>query len=106
STLDVVVLGAGEMARLSAMHFSGHVQGMTVAARTHERAAALAQEVDAVVVEWTSRTGLLTSADVVIAATGADGLVLEAADLTPLRTARRGRPLFIVDLAVPRDVDP
>src|SRR5690606_24526359 len=52
------------------------------------------------------RTGLLTSADVVIAATGADGLVLEAADLTPLRTARRGRPLFIVDLAVPRDVDP
>lgn len=106
STLHVAVLGAGEMARLSAVHFAGHVRSMAVAARSSDRAEILAQEVGAEVVDWPTRNRLLTSADVVVAATGAEDVVLQAADLTPLRAARRGRPLFIVDLAVPRDVDP
>ncbi len=106
STLRVAVLGAGEMARLSAVHFAGHVDGLVVTARTRARAETLAQEVGATVEEWTARAAVLADADIVIAATGAGGLVIEAADMAAARSARRGRPLFIVDLAVPRDVDP
>lgn len=106
STLRVAVLGAGEMARLSAVHFAGHVRSLVVTARTRARAEALAEEVGADVTEWTERASVLADADVIIAATGAEGQVVDAADMAPARATRRGSPLFIVDLAVPRDVDP
>jgi glutamyl-tRNA reductase len=105
STLRVLVLGAGEMARLSALHFSQHVASTGVTARTHERAEALAQEASGHVVPWTARAEALLEADIVVSATGAEGLVLAADDLRPA-LARRTRPMFVVDLAVPRDVDP
>lgn len=106
STLRVAVLGAGEMARLSAMHFAGHVQTVVVTARTRERADALAHEAGADAVDWHARGEAIAAADVLVAATGAEGLVVSVAELREVRSSRRGRPLFIVDLAVPRDVDP
>src|SRR5690606_35263178 len=91
-TLRVAVLGAGEMARLSAVHFAGHVDGLVVTARTRARAETLAQEVGATVEEWTARAAVLADADIVIAATGAGGLVIEAADMAaaPAGGRRRG----------------
>lgn len=106
STLRVAVLGAGEMARLSAMHFAEHVQAVVVTARTRERADTLAREAGADAVDWHARGEAIAAADVLVAATGAEGLVVSVAELREVRSSRRGKPLFIVDLAVPRDVDP
>jgi glutamyl-tRNA reductase len=101
----VLVLGAGDMARLTALHFSGHVASTTITARTQDRAEALAREASGKSVPWEGRAEALMQADILVSATGAEGVVLTVDDLAPM-LARRGRPLFVVDLAVPRDVDP
>lgn len=106
SPLRVLVLGAGEMARLSALHFAGHVAETTVTSRTPERARAVADEASATTVPWESRGEQLAAADILVSATGAEGIVLTADDLRHARSGRQARPLFVVDLAVPRDVDP
>lgn len=106
SKLRVVVLGAGEMARLSARHFSAHVASTVIASRTDERAEALARETATAAVPWHVRASAIAKADIVVSATGAEGLVIAADDLRAARAGRQSRPLFVVDLAVPRDVDP
>ncbi len=106
SSLRVVVLGAGEMARLSARHFAAHVSATTITSRTDERAEALAREAGASAVGWHLRAAAIAQADIIVSATGAEGLVLGADELRAARAARQSRPLFVVDLAVPRDVDP
>ena len=102
----VVVFGAGEMARLCALHFHEHVASTTIATRRQDRGDALASEVHGQVTPWESRLEALAGADVLVSATGAPDLVLTDADLRRVLAARRGRPMFIVDLAVPRDVAP
>jgi glutamyl-tRNA reductase len=104
--LHVVVFGAGEMARLSAVHFAGHVASTTITARTADRADVLARETGAVSVAWNARIDVLARADILVSATGAEETVVGTADLARRRDARHSRPLFVVDLAVPRDVDP
>ncbi len=106
SSLRVLVMGAGEMARLSALHFAGQVAALTVTSRTTDRSRAVADEASATTVPWEARAEALATADVLVSATGADGIVLTAEDLRPARSGRQARPLFVVDLAVPRDVDP
>jgi glutamyl-tRNA reductase len=103
--LHVVVLGAGEMARLSAVHFASHVASTTIAARTGERAEALARETGAVTVDWSRHADAVATADILVSATGAPDVVITAADLARRLDGRHSRPLFVVDLAVPRDVD-
>jgi glutamyl-tRNA reductase len=102
----MVVFGAGEMARLCALHFHDHVASLTIATRRHDRGEALAAEVNGRVTPWESRLEALASADILVSATGATDLVLTGAEMRGVLSARRGRPMFVVDLAVPRDVDP
>ncbi|HTV00599.1 MAG TPA: glutamyl-tRNA reductase [Luteitalea sp.] len=102
----VTVLGAGEMARLCAVHFHEHVASTTIATRREGRGAALAAEIGGRTTPWESRLEAIAAADVLVSATGAPDLVVTLAELTPILAARRGRPMFVVDLAVPRDVDP
>ena len=102
----MAVFGAGEMARLSALHFHEHVASLTIATRRHDRGEALAAEVHGRVTPWESRLDALAGADILVSATGATEQVLTGADMRRLLAARRGRPLFIADLAVPRDVAP
>lgn len=104
--LHVVVFGAGEMARLSALHFSNHVASLTVSARTAERTAALAGEVGGSGLDWARRRDALAGADILVTATGAVETVVEQADLAARLDGRSSQPLFVVDLAVPRDVEP
>lgn len=106
SKLRVLVLGAGEMARLSALHFAGHIDSATISARTLERGEALAREAGAQHLPWEQRAEALASADILICATGAEETVISTRDLRPVLEGRRSRPLFVVDLAVPRDVEP
>ncbi|BCS35711.1 glutamyl-tRNA reductase [Luteitalea sp. TBR-22] len=102
----MVVFGAGEMSRLSALHFHQQVASTTIATRRQDRGEALASEVGGRVIAWDDRLDALAEADVLVSATGSPDLVLTAADLARVFAARRRRPMFVVDLAVPRDVDP
>ena len=57
-------------------------------------------------VAWDDRFDALATADILVSATGAPDLVVTEADMRRVLAARRGRPMFVVDLAVPRDVAP
>ena len=67
---------------------------------------ALATEVSGRVTPWDTRLDALVGADILVSATGATDLVLTGADMRRVLSARRGKPMFVVDLAVPRDVAP
>jgi glutamyl-tRNA reductase len=103
-----LVLGAGEMGEAMAQALAGALESGTllVANRTWSRATQLAARCGGRAIEWSALPGALVQADVLLASTGSPGVLLEAADLEPVLADRRGRPLLIVDIAVPRDVDP
>jgi glutamyl-tRNA reductase len=104
--LQVLVIGSGDMARLAAHHFQGKkVAGLRIATRNEDRAAALAAEVGGVAIPWSTRERTLAESDVVISATGGSEVVLAREAIAAATAARRGRPLFLLDMAVPRDID-
>ena len=107
SQLRVLLLGAGEMAKLTATHLrSQQVQQIVVVSRTPAHADALAREIDGKALPWSQRLAVLAESDIVITATGSPDPILTRADITDSLHAGRSRPLFIIDIAVPRDVDP
>jgi glutamyl-tRNA reductase len=102
----VLVVGAGEMAELTATHLrSQQVRRIAVTSRTLARAAALARKVDGTAVDWTSIDDELLTADVVVTATGAATPIITATTINRVMRARRNRPLFIIDIGLPRDVE-
>jgi len=104
--LNVLILGAGEMAELTGVHLKAqNVREITIASRTLATAEALAHQLGGRAVDWSRLTSALTSADIVVAATGATEPVLTRARIEDAMRPRRGRPLFLIDIAVPRDVE-
>ena len=104
--LSVLLIGAGEMAELTATHLrSQHVRRIGVASRTGEHAESLAARVGGVTVPWTAITSALASSDIVVTATGSTTPLLTYSQIQAAM-ARRNAPLFIIDVAVPRDVEP
>jgi glutamyl-tRNA reductase len=102
----VLVLGAGEMAELTGVHLQGQqVGGITIASRTLATAEALATKLNGTAVPWASLPDTLKRADIVVCATGAADAVLTRRMVEEAMRARRGRPLFMIDIAVPRDVE-
>jgi len=103
----VVLVGAGRMSELTARNLRsrGAIVGV-VLNRTLDRAEALAAGFGARAAPLAGLAEALVDADVVVSSTSAPGFVLAADDLAATLRARRGRPLLLVDLAVPRDVDP
>lgn len=103
----VVVLGAGEMAELTveALRKRG-VERIQVVNRTLERAQALAERWDAAAATFESLQGSLDAADILISSTGAPHLVVSAQMVQEAMRLRDGRALVLIDIAVPRDVDP
>ncbi len=105
--LDVLILGAGEMAKLTGVHMQAQKVGqLTFVSRTIGTADALAQRLGGRALPWASLNDALSAADIVIAATGAPEVVLTRARVEDAMRPRRGRPLFLIDIAVPRDVEP
>jgi glutamyl-tRNA reductase len=105
--LSVLVAGAGEMAELTATHLrSQRVRRIAVASRTLARASELAGKVEGVAVDWSAVDDELLRVDVVVTATGAATPILTRARLEEVMHARRNRPLFVIDIGLPRDVDP
>ncbi|MEW6266381.1 MAG: glutamyl-tRNA reductase [Thermodesulfobacteriota bacterium] len=103
----VLLVGAGEMAELAAEHILSHgAAGIVVANRTLERAVKLAQRFQGRAAVLEELPALLIETDIVIASTGAPEVVVPAAMVKSVLRPRRHRPLFFVDIAVPRDVDP
>lgn len=103
---NVLILGAGEMAKLTGVHLQAQqVSQLTIASRTLQSAEALATRLDGRAVEWASIGDALAAADIVVTATGASEPVLTRARVEESMRRRRARPLFIIDIAVPRDVE-
>jgi glutamyl-tRNA reductase len=104
--LGVLILGAGEMAKLTGVHLqSQEVRQIAIASRTFSSAQSLARQLGGEAVDWNSIDSALTAADIVITATGAAEPVLTRTRVAEAVRPRRDRPLFIIDIAVPRDVE-
>jgi glutamyl-tRNA reductase len=103
----VLVLGAGEMGESMAIALAGAGVGeIVVANRTPSRGRALAERVGGRAVGLDDVPDVLVSADVLLSSTGADEILIERADMELVMQRRDGRALLVVDVAVPRDVDP
>lgn len=108
----VLILGAGKISSLTAKALvASGAHEVIVANRTHERARELASTLreagaDAQATHWDELPQRLIKADIVIASTHAPHVVLHAQQVEAAMRARRHRPLFLIDLAVPRDIDP
>jgi glutamyl-tRNA reductase len=103
---SALILGAGAMAELAAKHLVERGIGkLTVANRTWERGYALAARFQGEAVKWESFPEALAGADVVIASTGAPAAVLTRDIVAAASRRRGGRSLFLIDIAMPRDVE-
>jgi len=104
---SVLLAGAGEMAELAAEHLIAQgIREVVVANRTLERAVNLAQRFNGKAVSLAELVEQLEYVDIVISSTGAPGLILHKEDVKPLMRKRLNSPLFLIDIAVPRDLDP
>ena len=103
----VLLVGAGEMSELAARHLVGNGAGRVIVAnRTYARAVQVAEEIHGIPVGFDLLEKKLQEADIVISSTGAAGHILTPAMVQGALRRRKNRLLFLIDIAVPRDVDP
>jgi glutamyl-tRNA reductase len=104
---EVLVIGAGETSEKTARALlSRGARGIVVANRSHDRAVALAGEFGGRAVPFDDWAGEFLKIDIAISSTSAPHHILDRARLEPLMKARQQRPLLLIDIAVPRDIDP
>ena len=103
----VLLVGAGEMGKLAARHLvnSGVKQIMVTTRNTH-RALNLAEQFNGTVIPFEDFRSALPKADIVICATGAPYYVILTDDIQAAIRQRRNRPMFLIDISVPRNIDP
>lgn len=103
----VLVLGAGKMSELTARHLvAAGVRFVVVANRTYDRAVAMADRLGGSAICYDAFPEALMRADIVIASTAAPHPILTRDAVQAAMRKRRGRPLFLIDIAVPRDIEP
>lgn len=104
---NVLVIGAGEMGKLTAVHLKSQgVQQVTIVSRTLAHAARTAEAIGgASASPWEEIDTLMGAADIVITATGAATPILTKARIETVMRPRWNRPLFVIDIALPRDVE-
>ena len=104
---SVLFVGAGEMIELAATHFAARKpRRLTIANRTADRAAALAARLDAETIPLTELPTVLAEYDIVVSSTASSLPVIGLGAVERALKSRRHRPIFMVDLAVPRDIEP
>ena len=107
SPCQVLLIGAGEMAELAAQALNENGAGsLSILNRTRERASQLADRFEARAFGWDQLSEALVWADIVITSTAAPHAIIRPSQLRCAGRRRRHRPLFLIDIAVPRDVDP
>ncbi|CAH1204150.1 Glutamyl-tRNA reductase [Paenibacillus plantiphilus] len=103
----VMIVGAGKMSELTAKHlYSNGVERVFVVNRTYDRATQLADKFNGIPLSMNEALGKLNETDIVISSTGSDGYVLVREQVAAAMQRRKSRPLFMIDIAVPRDLDP
>jgi glutamyl-tRNA reductase len=104
---EVLVIGAGETSEKTARALlSRGARSIIVANRSHDRAVALAAELGGRAVQFDDWAGEFQKIDIAISSTSAPHHILDRARLEPLMKLRHHRPLLLIDIAVPRDIDP
>jgi glutamyl-tRNA reductase len=104
---NVLLVGAGKMGQTAAKRLKHEGARITIVNRTHERARELVEELGVgEAVDLPSLSEALKDADVVITSTGASHFILRPGNVAESLLTRPERPLFVIDIAVPRDVDP
>ena len=102
-----LVLGAGEMSELTARHLADQgVKSLLVTSRTFARARDLAMRVGGRAIHFAEGMDNLHNADVIISSTSAENYVLERHHVAAAMHKRKNRSMFLIDIAVPRDIDP
>ena len=103
----VLLVGAGKMSELAARHLMQQGAGsILVANRTHERALKLAQKFNGHVIPFEALHSRADEADILITSTGSTDFLFRTPHAQQFLHRRRNRPMFFIDIAVPRDIDP
>jgi glutamyl-tRNA reductase len=103
----VLMIGAGEMAEVAVEHLLRHPVAETIVAnRTFETGLELARRFNGRAVRFEEIAGLLKIVDIIISSTGSPSFIITREDVKAAVRARRNRPIFFIDIAVPRDIDP
>lgn len=103
----VLVIGAGEMAELALRHFRRQgIAELLVTNRTFAKADELAHEFNGRAVEYASFLDVLPQVDIVVASSGAPHFILDKPQMKRIIELRKNRPMFLIDIAVPRNIDP
>lgn len=104
---SALLVGAGEMAELAATHLlQAGIQRILVANRTLARGQELAQQMGGEAIAFEQLFDRLTEVDIVITSTGSPEAIIRAKDIREVLRRRKQRPMFFIDIAVPRDIDP
>ncbi|RDZ15554.1 glutamyl-tRNA reductase [Priestia megaterium] len=107
SSKHVLILGAGKMGQLAVQNLYGSgAKKVTVVNRTFEKAQELANHFSGEAKPFADLQHALSEADILISSTGANDYVVTKQMMSEAERTRKGRPLFMVDIAVPRDLDP
>ncbi|MGI8990538.1 MAG: glutamyl-tRNA reductase [Bryobacteraceae bacterium] len=103
----VMIAGGGKMSELAARHLrrSG-ASRIFVTNRTHQRAVELAQLFQGTAIEYSRFPGMLPEIDILIASSGAPHYILVKEDVQRAISARKNKPMFLIDIAVPRNIEP
>jgi glutamyl-tRNA reductase len=107
SDRDVLVIGAGDTSEKTARALlSRGARNIFVTNRSHDKAVALATALGGRAVPFEGWAGEFAHIDIVVSSTSAPDYILDRAKLAPLMKLRRNRPLLLIDIAVPRDIEP
>ena len=104
---SVMIIGSGKMGELAARHL--HRSGASrifVTNRTHERAEQMATVFNGTAIDYTRFASVLPEIDIVIASSGAPHYILGREEMQRVISARKNKPMFLIDIAVPRNIDP
>ncbi len=107
STKAFMLLGAGEMAELAAKHMINNgVKNIVIANRTYETGCRLAEEFSGRAIKFDDYLNELAHADILVCSTGAQKYVLMKDQMQKVMKERKNRPVFLIDISVPRNIDP
>lgn len=104
---SALVIGAGETGELAAVHLRDKGVGkITIANRTLERAEILAEKIHGEIIPFQFLSEQLHNFDIIISATSSENFILSKADVQNAMKKRKGLPVVLMDIAIPRDIDP
>ncbi|MEG6523504.1 glutamyl-tRNA reductase [Desulfotomaculum sp. 1211_IL3151] len=104
---SVLVVGAGEMSELTAVNLVANgVSSVIVSNRSYDRAVQLAEKFNGTAVKFDRLFQYMNQADIVISSTAAQHYVIKTPEMLQVMAERQGKPIMMIDIAVPRDIDP